>query len=70
MVKEGNISADTLPIMENVAFYHSFQTLTCDVFSEVVALFLAGSFIFPGTLGEGRVGNGQEEVSVSKCAIF
>lgn len=56
--------------MENVAFPHSFQTLACDVFSEDVALFLAGSFLLPGTLREGRIGNGQEEVSVSRCAIF
>lgn len=46
--------------MENVTSPHSFQTLACDVFSEVVALFLAGSFLLPDTLGQDRVGNGQE----------
>lgn len=59
-----------VPIMENVAFPCSFETLTREIFSEVVTLFVAGSFLLPDTLGEGRVGNGQEELSVPRCAKF
>lgn len=43
--------------MENVAFFSSFEILTCDVFSDAVALFLTGSSLLPDTPGEERDGN-------------
>lgn len=60
--------------MENVAFSSSFEILTCDVFSDAVALFLAGLSLLPGTSGRGErwelARRVQDEISGSKCAIF
>lgn len=38
--------------MENVAFFNSFEILTCGVFPDAIALFLAGSSLLPGSFGE------------------
>lgn len=56
--------------MENVTFPHSFQTLTCDVFPEVVALFLAGSV--PPSRHSGRWESWEWPGgdSVSRCVTF
>lgn len=51
MVKERGILAPThWVLMENVTFFNSFEIVIYDIFSNIAALFLAGSFLFPGTL--------------------
>lgn len=51
MVKKKGILAPThWAIMENVTFFDSFEIVTCDIFSNIAALFLAGSFLLQGTL--------------------
>lgn len=72
--KKGNISADALAIMENVAFSSSFEILTWDVFCDTVALFLAGSSLPSRHSGRRErwelARRVRDEISVSKCAIF
>lgn len=61
MVKKRGILALThWAIMENVTFFNFFEIVTCGMFSDIAALFLAGSLLLPGTLGEEKDGKIEE----------
>lgn len=62
MVKKRGIIVPTRwAIMENVTFFNSFEIVTCGMFSDIADLFLAGSVLFLGTLGEEKDGNNRGE---------
>lgn len=52
--KRGILAPAHWAVMENVTFFNSFEIVTCDIFSDVAALFLARSFLLSGISGEER----------------
>lgn len=52
--KSGTLALTHRAIMESVAFLRFLEMVTCGMFSDMAALFLAGSLLPPGTLGEER----------------
>lgn len=71
MVKKRGILVPThWAIMENVTFFNFFEIVTCGMFSDIAALFLAGSLLPLGTLGEEREGIIEERPrwNTSLCA--
>lgn len=52
--RKGILTLTHWAVMENVTFVNSFEIAACDIFADIAALFLAGPFLFPGTLGDLR----------------
>lgn len=75
VVKERGILAPThWAIMGNVTFFNSFEIVTCGRFSDIAALFLAGSCPLPGPWEREEVGIMGEKpgwgISLHACHIL